>query len=100
LWTVVIYFKRKKLIDVEFFSIKYQILNNLENKIMTGNTSHKNTSNKPNVNAEGQLRSDLDESKFSPEEPTPIGDEKREDSTKKIAIERPQAPPEEPTEEA
>jgi hypothetical protein len=68
---------------------------------MTGNASHKSNSTKLDVNAQGQLDSDLDELKnSSPEEPTPIEDEKRESSTKKIAIERPQAPPEEPTEEA
>jgi hypothetical protein len=67
---------------------------------MSGNASHKSTTNKPNVNAEGEMSSNFEELNASPEDATPRGDEKTEGETVKVAIEHPQAPPEEPTEEA
>jgi hypothetical protein len=66
----------------------------------SGHASHKSTSNKPNVNANGQINSDVEDLDFQPEEGSPRNELKREGSEIPDAIERPSDSPEEATEEA
>ncbi|BAU63981.1 hypothetical protein STA3757_13500 [Stanieria sp. NIES-3757] len=58
----------------------------------SGHASHKGTSNKPNVNANDQLSSDLEELNVRPDEALPAGELKREGTEKPEALERPSQP--------
>jgi hypothetical protein len=66
----------------------------------SGHASHKGTSNKPNVNANDRINSDVEDLDFQPEEGSPRNELKREGSEIPAATERPSDSPEEATEEA